>query len=84
MALYQVLLGRVASRCGFRDLAVYPLYGVERLFSTQVDTYLRLCIGQGLKYLPERAQQMLLELDQHFSSDARQDLILEGGIVLRK
>jgi ubiquinone/menaquinone biosynthesis C-methylase UbiE len=77
-------LERAANRCGFEDLALYPLHGVERLFTSQVETYLRLCGGQSLAYLPEWARRVLSDLDQHFSADARQDLILEGGIVLRK
>jgi ubiquinone/menaquinone biosynthesis C-methylase UbiE len=77
-------LERIASRCGFADLAIYPLYGIEKLFSTQVSTYLRLCLGKDLTCLPDWAQQVLFEYDQHFSADARQDLILEGGVVLKK
>jgi len=77
-------LERVAERCGFEDLAVYPLYGVRQLFTTQVNTCLRLCLGKDHTCLPNWAQQLLSEYDQHFSIDTRQDLILEGGIVLKK
>ncbi len=77
-------LERAASRCGFEDLALYPLHGVERLFTSQVETYLRLCGGKTLGYLPQWARRIFSDLDQHFSPDARQDLLLEGGIVLRK
>ncbi len=77
-------LERVANGCGFTDLAVYPLYGVNQLFTTQVSTDLRRCLGKDHNCLPAWAQQLLAEYDQHFSVDTRQDLILEGGIVLRK
>jgi len=77
-------LQAAATRCGFREVELYPLYGVERLFSSQVATYLRLSAGLELSALPGWAQQYLQGLDQHFSPDARQDLLLEAGVVLRK
>jgi ubiquinone/menaquinone biosynthesis C-methylase UbiE len=77
-------LERVAERCGFEDLAVFPLYGVRQLFTTQVNKCLRLCLGKDHTCLPDWAQQLLAQYDQHFSVDTRQDLILEGGIVLKK
>jgi hypothetical protein len=51
-------LHRVAHRCGFTDLAVYPLYGVDKLFSSQVGTYPRVAGGLEFGYLPEWAQKV--------------------------
>jgi ubiquinone/menaquinone biosynthesis C-methylase UbiE len=77
-------LERVTQSLGFRKPIIYPLNRIERLFSAQIDSYLRIGLGKSLASLPEWAIDYIKRADSFFSQDVLYEMIIEGGIVLQK
>jgi hypothetical protein len=76
-------LEEVGASCGFESITTYNLYPADGLFSRHLGSLLRLMIGKSFDALPEWARMYLHDLDENFSPDARRDLIIEGGIIMK-
>jgi len=80
---YLLEAGRTA---GFHDVLVFPINPDSKrddMFSHQVMQLLTLgCQGAG--ELPVWALEMLRKLDRHFSPAIRNELIMEGCIIMKK
>lgn len=72
-----------AERFGFSRCTIYPLHGPERQFERQTEVYLRLALNRAHKDLPEWAWEMLRQFDA-FSDDLKNEMLIEGCIILRK
>ena len=75
---------KVASANGLELEATYNLYPSPRLFANHLNTYLSLGLGKNLTALPTWAQEEVALIDDLFSDDARNEVFVEGGIILRK
>jgi ubiquinone/menaquinone biosynthesis C-methylase UbiE len=72
-------------KIGFKELVIFPLTDkFDHLFFDQISVYLTLAFGVDISILPEWAIDQIGQYDDHFSSELRQELIIEGGIVLIK
>lgn len=74
----------VAKSIGFDELTIYPLHRVDNLFSGQIKSYLRLGLGNNDYVLPQWAEGYIEKADKQFSMELLNEIIIEGGIVLRK
>jgi ubiquinone/menaquinone biosynthesis C-methylase UbiE len=73
----------VAERAGFSHCTIYPLHAAERQFERQTEVNLRLGAGLDRNALPPWAWEIIQHYDNVFSADLKQDLLIEGGIILR-
>jgi ubiquinone/menaquinone biosynthesis C-methylase UbiE len=74
----------MAGKHGFSDCTMYPLYAPEQQFARQTEVNLRLGIGNGRESLPQWAWQIVQRYDEFFSEDLNGDLLIEGGVILKK
>lgn len=74
----------IASRLNMTNLMIYPLHGIERPFSFQTETYLRLGAELEPEALAPWAWDILGYYDSVFSDELKKDLVLEGAIILTK
>ena len=74
----------VARQYGFASVETYPLHALERPFTRQTEVHLRLAIGREPDALPPWAWELIQTYEQHFSEDLKGDLLIEGGIILKK
>lgn len=77
-------LTHTAKAIGFRDLLVEPIHLTQNMFSNQMQTYLRLGLAKDYNALPAWAREMIRETDEQFSDESKNELIIEGRIILRK
>ena len=75
---------RVASELGCRVHSVYPLDEEKEQFSGKLRAHLRLGMGLGPEALPARAWRVVQEYDALLSSDLRQEIFVEGCLILAK
>lgn len=75
---------RIAERHGISELDTYPIDNVDRPYSDQTETNLRLAGGLAPDALPDWAWDILREYDASFSDDQKRDNILAGGVIFRK
>ena len=80
----QRYIQEMAQEYGFTSAEVYPLHGIETPFTQQTEVLLRLAAGKEANALPTWAWEIVHTYDQHFSEDLKSDLLIEGGIILRK
>jgi len=74
----------LADQQGFSTCTIYSLYTPERQFERQTEVNLRLGIGKGRDSLPRWAWDIVQQYDETFSDDLKGDLLLEGGVILKK
>ncbi len=74
----------MADQAGFSEWQIYPLHPPELQFAKQVEVILRLGIGKGREALPQWAWEIVQYYDECFSPDLKTDLLIEGGVILRK
>ena len=73
-----------AERCGYREAVIYPLRESTRPFFDHIRALLRLGLGSDESVLPPWAIDVIAEIDEHFSPEARSELLIEGCVVLKK
>jgi ubiquinone/menaquinone biosynthesis C-methylase UbiE len=73
-----------AHRAGFSNCMIYPLHSTERQFEKQTEVNLRLGVGKTREALPQWAWEIVAYYDNFFSADLKNDLLVEGGIILQK
>ncbi len=73
-----------AERYKLRNVTIYPLHDTEHQFRKQTETYLRLGIGADPGILPNWAWEILDYYDGLFSPELKDDLLIEGAIILTK
>jgi ubiquinone/menaquinone biosynthesis C-methylase UbiE len=73
-----------ASRARFSHCTIYPLHVTERQFEKQLEVNLRLGLGKTREALPHWAWEIVQYYDNFFSTDLKNDLLIEGGIILQK
>ncbi len=74
----------LAREHGFRRCTVTPLLAPADMFAAQTASYLRLGLGLGRDALPPWAWRRIRRLDEFFSPEAKEDLVIEGAIVLER
>lgn len=74
----------IADKAGFSDCVIYPLHATDHQFAKQIEVNLRLGIGKGQEALPQWAWEIIQQYDEFFSADLKSDLLIEGGVILRK
>ena len=74
----------VAEKAGFSECRIYPLHPPEQQFAKQLEVNLRLGLGKERKALPQWAWEMIQHYEECFSPDLKRDLLIEGGVILRK
>lgn len=73
-----------ARAAGFDEITIYSLMDVEQQFRRQTEVLLNLGIGAPPDALPGWAWSILDRYDQMFSPELKQELLIEGTIILRK
>ncbi|HXG19628.1 MAG TPA: hypothetical protein VNN62_11215 [Methylomirabilota bacterium] len=73
----------MAKRAGFSHCMLYPLHAIEQQFEKQMEVNLRLGIGQTREALPQWAWAIVRYYDDFFSTDLKNDLLIEGGVILQ-
>jgi SAM-dependent methyltransferase len=74
----------VALQAGFDAVKVASLHDASRNFTTQTERNLHLGAALMRDALPRWAWDILARYDNSISNDARQDLVLEGYVILSK
>jgi SAM-dependent methyltransferase len=77
-------VGRCAARSGCSVLSIDPLHGLEQPFTNQTIINLRLAKGLAPDALPLWAWDRLGYYDAVFSPELREDLLIEGCIIMQK
>lgn len=75
---------KAARDAGFRETMIYPVHDTERPFSNQTEVNLKLGIGASPDALPRWAWDILKRYDDIFSPELKQDLLLEGCVILKR
>lgn len=75
---------KVCHSIGFRELILYPIHSVERQFSNQLNTFLHIGCQTDFSTLPPWVRDYVTMLDQQFSPEVRQEMIIEGCVILKK
>ena len=73
-----------AEKYKLRNVTIYPLHDTAHQFRKQTETYLRLGLGAGPGTLPNWAWEILDYYDNLFSPDLKDDLLIEGAVILTK
>lgn len=73
-----------AKKCNLSNVTIYPLHDTAHQFRKQTETYLRLGLGAEPGALPNWAWEILDYYDNLFSPDLKDDLLIEGAIILTK
>ncbi len=77
-------LENIAQSIGFSEIVIYPIHNTDNPFSHQIN-YLLKAINKGdLAALPQWATQHIHDIDQFFSEELRNELLIEGCVILRK
>lgn len=74
----------LANTCGFSDCVIYPIHETEIPFSNQTMTNLLLGRGKDRDSLPDWAWKVIGQYDQCFSQKAKEELLIEGCVILKK
>jgi SAM-dependent methyltransferase len=74
----------LAGKGGFASVDIRPIHSIERPFTQQTVTNLRLAANLGPEALPPWCWDKLASYDDAFSDDLKTDLFLEASIILRK
>jgi ubiquinone/menaquinone biosynthesis C-methylase UbiE len=82
--LNRTALEQQAAEAGFRTCRVFNLVDIERPFTGKIGTVLKLSLGKPPEALPPWAWETVTALEDHFTVLGRQDLVMEGGILLQK
>lgn len=77
-------LEEIADKAGFSECILYPLHATDHQFAKQIEVNLRLGIGKGQDALPQWAWEIIQQYDESFSTDLKSELLIEGGVILRK
>ena len=80
----QRYIGDMAHQYGFTSVEMYPIHACEQPFTRQTEVILRLAIEREPDALAPWAWEIIQTYDQHFSADLKSDLLIEGGIILKK
>jgi SAM-dependent methyltransferase len=75
---------RLAAEHGFSRCRIDPILSHDGLFARQTETYLRLGIGRPREALPAWAWDRLRAFDGYFSPELKDELIIEGTIILER
>jgi ubiquinone/menaquinone biosynthesis C-methylase UbiE len=70
--------------CGFSSLRIFPLNRMDKPFSSQIVTHLRLCLDKTAEALPPAAWQIASRYDEMLSDDLRLEMLIEACVVLTK
>lgn len=73
-----------AKAAGFDELTLYSMLDVTDQFRRQTEVLLQLSIGVRPDALPDWAWQILDSYDRLFSAELKQELLIEGAIILTK
>lgn len=73
-----------ARAAGFDEIIIYPLMDTAQQFRRQTAVMLQLGIGAKPEALPDWAWRILDGYDQLFSPELKQELMIEGAIILKK
>jgi len=74
----------ITAKAGFSECIIYPLHATDCQFAKQIEVLLRLGIGKDREALPQWAWEIIQQYDESFSADLKSDLLIEGGVILRK
>lgn len=77
-------INNMAKQIGFRQTTIYPLHSPKDMFYNQASAYLRLGLNKDINTLPQWAIKKIREIDEHFSKELCHELLIEGGIILKK
>lgn len=75
---------RIAEELGLRGVTIYSLRAPADMFTVQTERNLKFGIGAGREGLPAWAWEIIAEYDAAFSDDAKDDLLCEGCVILKK
>jgi len=73
----------LAEKYGYSDCIIFPLRETEHQFLNHTLTTLRLFGGMERDDLPEWAWEIIQQFDQCFSEQAKEELLIEGCIILK-
>ena len=73
----------LAEKYGYSDCIIFPLRATEHQFLNHALTTLRLFGGMERDDLPDWAWEIIRQCDQCFSEQAKEELLIEGGIILK-
>lgn len=74
----------LAEEYGYSDCIIFPLRATEQQFLNHTLTTLRLFGGMERNDLPDWAWEIIQQFDQCFSEQAKEELLIEGCIILKK
>lgn len=73
----------VADALGYSSMYILPMHAMDRPFSRQTETNLRLGAGLEPQDMPPFAWDILARYDNFFSPELKHDLMIEGTVILR-
>jgi SAM-dependent methyltransferase len=71
-----------SKEAGFAECRIYPIHQVEQPFTRQTEVFLRLALAAPIDALPAWGWDILRSYDELFSPELKQDLLIEGAILL--
>lgn len=74
----------LAERYEFSDCTIYPIHETEIQFSNQTKTNLLLGRGKDRSSLPDWAWNIIGQYDRCFTKDTKEELLIEGCVILKK
>lgn len=74
----------VVEKFKLRNVMIYPLHDTTNQFRKQTETFLRLGMGAEPGRLPDWAWEIIDYYDGLFSPELKEDLLIEGAIILTK
>jgi ubiquinone/menaquinone biosynthesis C-methylase UbiE len=74
----------LGARYDFTQCIIYPLHGTLHQFEEQTKVNLGLMLGTSSVVMPEWAWEVIRRYDNAFSDDVKEELLIEGCVILQK
>lgn len=77
-------LENIATSIGFSEIVIYPIHNTNNPFSHQINYLLQAINKVDVAALPQWATKHIHDIDQVFSEELRNELLIEGCVILKK
>jgi len=74
----------LSDKYGFSKCMIYPIHDTDNQFENQIKVLFQIGLGKSNGALPDWAWDTIRALDSMFTSDMKNDLLIEGCIILKK
>jgi len=77
-------LENIAASIGFSEIIIYPIHNTNNPFSRQINYLLQAINKVDAAALPQWVIKYIHDIDQFFSEELRNELLIEGCVILKK